>query len=155
MLQRLRSLKWWQKALLVLFVGWLVLQLFPLDMDNPPVRREPNWDSPQTRELAKTSCFDCHSNETEWPWYSHIAPVRFLIWNDVRSGRGEMNFSDWDNRSRSVGEIIEVIQTGRMPPDIYTLMHSNAKLSSDERDALSVGIRETLAQTEGSAENGD
>ena len=65
------------------------------DQVNPPVGAEPTWDSPETRALAKQACFDCHSNETEWPAYSRVAPVSWLIQHDVSEGRAALNFSEW------------------------------------------------------------
>src|SRR5687768_3027163 len=81
-----RMLRW----LGVAIVGVLAaVQLVPYGRDhtNPPVRQEPAWDRPQTRALVARACFDCHSNETTWPWYSHIAPVSWLIQRDVVEGR--------------------------------------------------------------------
>ena len=63
--------------------------------DNPPVRSEPQWDSPVTRDLVVRACFDCHSNETIWPWYANIAPISWLTTRDVDEGRDELNFSEW------------------------------------------------------------
>ena len=65
-----------------------VIQLLPFGHDhtNPPVRKEPEWDAPETRELAARACFDCHSNQTVWPWYSNVAPVSWLVWSDVVAG---------------------------------------------------------------------
>src|SRR5690606_30867239 len=82
-------------AFLVGFVG--VLQLVPYGQarSNPPVIQEPAWDSPRTRELAKRACFDCHSNETRWPWYARIAPMSWVLQRDVEAGRSVMNFSEW------------------------------------------------------------
>ena len=74
-----------KKIILIIIVvavgGFLLIQLVPFGRDhtNPPVVQEPNWDSPATRELAQRACFDCHSNETVWPWYSNIAPVSWLV----------------------------------------------------------------------------
>lgn len=128
----------------VLALAWLILQLIPLDRDNPPVVSEPSWDSPQTRVLAQRACFDCHSNETVWPWYSQVAPARLLIWKDVRDGREEMNFSDWTRADQEAGEIVEVIREGEMPPWYYTLMHPDAKLSAAEKQALIDGLSASL-----------
>jgi hypothetical protein len=63
---------------------------------NPPVRREPPWDTPATRELARRACFDCHSNETAWLWYTSVAPVSWLAQRDVDDSRRALNFSAWD-----------------------------------------------------------
>jgi hypothetical protein len=56
------------------------------DHSNPPVRIEPRWDRARTRELAVRACFDCHSNQTRWPWYSHVAPISWLVQHDVEEG---------------------------------------------------------------------
>ena len=124
----------------VLVVVWLVLQLIPLDRTNPAVASEPTWGDPQARELAKRACFDCHSNETVWPWYARVAPMKFLIWNDVREGRHTLNFSEWGSGRQETHEIAEVINEGEMPPWYYTLMHSNAKLSDAEKQQLIAGL---------------
>lgn len=83
---------------LVLFVGGFVLmQLvsYGRNHTNPPVVSEPTWDSPETRALAVRACYDCHSNETVWPWYTNVAPVSWLIQREVAEGREELNFSTW------------------------------------------------------------
>jgi mono/diheme cytochrome c family protein len=129
---------------------FLLIQLVPYGKDhtNPPVTGEPAWDSPQTRELAKRSCFDCHSNETVYPWYSNIAPVSWLVMNDTQEGRGRLNFSEWEAGSRraqrSADEVGEVIADGRMPLPIYLLQHPNAKLTDAEKQALITGLEASL-----------
>jgi hypothetical protein len=78
---------------------FLLLQIVPFGRmpSNPPVTGEPAWDSPQTRALAVRACFDCHSNETEKPWYSNIAPpISWATSDHVESGRGKLNFSEFD-----------------------------------------------------------
>ena len=69
----------------------LVIQVLPFGRDhtNPPVRKDPPWDVPDTRELAVRACFDCHSNETVWPWYAHVAPISWLVQRDVHEGTQE------------------------------------------------------------------
>ena len=125
----------------------LLIQLIPFGRNhtNPPVSSEPNWDSPQTRELAKRACFDCHSNETVWPWYSNVAPVSWLVYRDVEEGRRRLNFSTWNSsRHEETGEIIEVVQSGRMPMPIYLIQHPEAKLTAAEKQALIDGLRNSL-----------
>jgi len=73
---------------LILVLG---IQFFPLNQTNPEVIQEPNWDSPKTRAYAKRACFDCHSNETTWPWYAHVAPVSWIVTHHVNEGREEFN----------------------------------------------------------------
>ena len=128
-------------GLLVLF---LLIQLIPYGRNhtNPPVVSEPKWDSPATRALAQRACFDCHSNETVWPWYSNVAPVSWLVYADVAGGRRRLNFSDWNRGFQpSIGEISGIIQEGEMPPFQYLLMHPNAKLTAAEKQSLIDGLR--------------
>ncbi len=126
---------------------FLLIQLIPFGHQhtNPPVAQEPNWDSPQTRELAQRACFDCHSNETVWPWYSNVAPVSWLVQSDVNEGRSHLNFSDW-SKVREAFEIPEVVQEGRMPPSIFLIMHPEARLTQAEKEALVSGFKATVGE---------
>ena len=123
-------------ALIVVF--FIALQLVPYGHPhaNPPVQAEPNWDSPQTRELAKRACFDCHSNETVWPWYSNVAPVSWLIQKDVEEGRARLNFSEWNRAQREARGAARQVQQGRLPLANYLMIHPSAKLSPEETQAL-------------------
>jgi hypothetical protein len=124
----------------------ILIQFIPLPArgNNPAVVSEPTWDSPQTRALAKRACFDCHSNETTWPWYSYVAPVSWLIYNDVVEGRSRLNFSDW-NRGRQSGlEAAEMVQSGEMPPFYYLPVHPSAQLSAAEKQQLITGLNNTI-----------
>jgi cytochrome c551/c552 len=139
-----------KKAILWVLIGLIVLglliQLIPLPGrgNNPPVVSEPPWDSPQTRALAKRACFDCHSNETVWPWYSYVAPVSWLVYSDTMRGRSRMNFSEWNTHSRDVRDITEEIQSGGMPPAKYLLMHPDARLTDAEKGQLITGLTNSL-----------
>ena len=139
-----------KKGILWVLIGLVVLglliQLIPLPGrgNNPPVVSEPNWDSPQTRLLVKRACFDCHSNETVWPWYSYVAPVSWLVYSDTMQGRQRLNFSEWNNKSRDVREIAEVIQEGEMPPTIYLPLHPSAQLTAAEKEQLITGLANSL-----------
>jgi hypothetical protein len=131
----------------ILVVLLLVIQVLPIGKNhtNPAVVSEPNWDSPETRALAQRACFDCHSNETVWPWYSNIAPVSWLVAADVAEGRQQMNFSEWgQGGSKDVNEIADEVLEGGMPPFQYLLMHPEAKLTAAERQALVDGLRNSL-----------
>jgi hypothetical protein len=131
---------------LILFI---VIQFIPYGKNhtNPPVVSEPNWDSQQTRDLAKRACFDCHSNETTWPWYSNIAPVSWLVYRDVVEGRQRLNFSDWQNlHLREPGELASKISEGEMPPFQYLPMHPEARLTSAEKTQLINGLTSTLSR---------
>ena len=144
----------------VVIVGVLLLfaaiQLVPVWLlrTNPPVIAEPKWDSPATRDLAQRACFDCHSNETVWPWYSKVAPVSWLVILDTARGRNALNFSEWGvargeageggGRGEGGGEFGEVIQEGSMPPPAYLLTQSDARLTDAEKQQLIDGLYASL-----------
>jgi cytochrome c551/c552 len=137
-------------VVIVVVIGLVVLALSQLIVaplkTNPPVVSEPKWDSPQTRALAKRACFDCHSNETVWPWYSNVPPISWLVVSDTVRGRARLNFSEWGQGRVGAGEISEVIQKGEMPPAIYLPMHPNARLSNLEKQQLINGLSLSLGQ---------
>ena len=124
----------------------LVIQLVPFGRDhtNPPVIKEPQWDSSQTYDLAKRACFDCHSNETVWPWYSNIAPASWLVQRDVNKGREELNFSNWGGELDDLDELPEAVQEGEMPPKEYLLLHPEAQLTAQEKQILIQGFESTF-----------
>ncbi|MCB0007971.1 MAG: heme-binding domain-containing protein [Anaerolineales bacterium] len=129
--------------------GFLLIQLVPYgrNHDNPAVTSEPNWDSPETRELAKTACFDCHSNETDWsPWYASVAPSSWLVQHDVEEGRQHLNFSEWNDggRPRELDELWEVLEKGEMPPAVYILQHPEADLTPAQVEQLISGLQATV-----------
>lgn len=134
-------------GVVALFLLFLLIQLIPVDRANPMANVEPQWDTDHTRELAKAACFDCHSNETTWPWYAKIAPVSWLTAHDVNEGREYLNFSEWGSRRMETHEIAEVIDEGEMPPWYYVLVHPDAKLSDAEKQQLIDGLNVTFAQT--------
>jgi hypothetical protein len=133
-------------VLVVLVVGFLLIQLIPLSQTNPPVTREVKWDSPETRALAQRACFDCHSNLTTWPWDSHIAPSSFLITSHVNEGRSRLNFLEWDKPNADFEEVSRVMKNGEMPMWDYVLMHPTAKLTPAETQQLVDGLQSTFQQ---------
>lgn len=141
---------WVKRGLLGLAGLLIVVQLIPYGRDhtNPPVIAEPAWDSEQTRELTVKACFDCHSNEVIWPWYSNVAPISWLVQRDVDEGREELNFSEW-NRPQEGDEAAETVRDGSMPPRQYLLTHSEARLSEADMNALAVGLAVTLGDEDG------
>ncbi len=129
---------------------FLLIQLVPYGHShtNPPVVAEPAWSSPQVRAIAVRACFDCHSNQTTWPWYSNIAPVSWLVQRDVDSGRRRLNFSEWGTGRNRAGRIGEAVLGGRerMPPSYYVLMHPAANLTAADRQMLAQGIGSVVGQ---------
>jgi len=146
--------------ILSLLIGiFLLLQLVPYGRNhtNPTVVAEPTWDSPETRVLAVRACFDCHSNESVWPWYSNIAPVSWLVQRDVDEGREKLNFSEWrayveneegedEEKEYEWDDIEEVIRSGEMPLPIYLIQHPEAKLSATEKGQLIEGLLVSTGQ---------
>src|ERR1700690_972464 len=120
-----------------------LIQLIPYGHDhtNPPVIQEVQWDSPQTKDLAVRACYDCHSNQTVWPWFSNIAPMSWLIQHDVDEGRQKLNFSEWDKPQPNAAQAADDVQSGRMPRFYYVPLHPAANLTSAEKDALIQGLK--------------
>lgn len=141
------TLRTWLGRLALGAVGLLLaIQLIPYGRDhaNPTVESEPTWDSSTTRELAVQACFDCHSNETEWPWYTSVAPVSWLAQHDVEEGRRILNFSEWGRSYRSSHEAAETVLEGEMPPIYYLPTHADARLTDAEKRQLADGLSATL-----------
>jgi mono/diheme cytochrome c family protein len=120
------------------------LVLYGRNHFNPPATGEPVWDSPATRALAKQACFDCHSNETQWPAYAGVAPASWLIQRDVNEGRAVLNFSEWPRPQKAAGDAAEEVREGEMPPVAYALMHDHARLTESDRTRLAAGLATTL-----------
>ena len=116
----------------------LVIQLVPYGWwhSNPPVTANAPWPDSEAEAIARESCYDCHSNETEWPLYSYLAPMSWLVRSDVERGREELNFSTWDTGEGKLEDAIEVVTDGSMPPGNYTRIHRGTDLSEAEIDTL-------------------
>lgn len=129
------------KRILVGIVLILVaIQFVPVDRSNPPVTLDIPMDV-EVKNILRRTCYDCHSNQTTWPWYSYIAPVSWSITEEVAHGRSEMNFSTWDvyeesKRKKLIGEIWEEIESGEMPPAKYLYLHPEAVMTDAERERV-------------------
>lgn len=135
------------KRLFLLAVAlFLAMQLVPYgrERDTRLEIVEPDWDSPRTRELARRACFDCHSNQTVWPWYSWLAPASWLVQWDVDEGREHLNFSEFDRRQRHAEDCSEELLSGAMPPWQYLPLHPEAELSAEEKRELAEGFDRTF-----------
>jgi hypothetical protein len=139
-----------KKILIALAVLVVLAQLVPQSVfptTNPPVNPANAVDArthsltPAVAAILQRSCYDCHSNRTVWPWYSKVAPVAWLISNDVTEGRNEVNFSDWaqynpKRAARKLQEICEQVERGDMPLWYYRPMHRGTTLSAIDKDAI-------------------
>jgi mono/diheme cytochrome c family protein len=128
----------------VVFV--IVIQFVPYGREhtNPQVSNEPPWDSQETRNLFFRACRDCHSNETQWPWYASVAPASWLVYHDVQEGRSKFNVSRWGKGKQEADEAAEEVREGEMPPWSYLLAHPEARLSEVEERALIRGLVATF-----------
>lgn len=140
----------WLKMILIGLGGLVVLfglmQLIPYGRthSNPPITQEPKWNSPRTRELAKRACFDCHSNETKWPWYANVAPMSWVMEFDIEAGRSVINFSEWNRTYPLAVYSSQSILQGGMPTLKYKMAHPEANLSPQESLELARGLDATL-----------
>lgn len=124
-----------------------LIQLAPYGRahDDPTPTREVRLPDAETQKLFDGACADCHSDHTSWPLYSNVAPVSWLVQNDVNGGRRAMNLSEWDKRHPELAEIRRVIVGGGMPSLQYKVVHGRSRLSSTERHRLAAGFREMFA----------
>jgi len=146
MKQKLKMALW---GLAIIFV---IIQFVPVERVNPAVTGEIQVPD-AVKSIFETSCYDCHSNETEWPFYSYIAPVSWLVERDVTVGRKKLNFSKWDSYSlkrkkHKVEEIWEEVTEDNMPMFIYLITHPGASLDKEQKDILEEWCDTLLAEME-------
>lgn len=130
-----------KKFFWILFlIALIVIQFIPVKRTNPASISE--IDAPaDVKAIFRNSCFDCHSNETVWPWYSYVAPASWLLVSDINEGRENLNFSNWGNLDRSKQtklreEIWEEIREERMPLWQYRILHPGSKLSQEQKNLI-------------------
>ena len=129
------------KKILIGVAGIIIaIQFIPVDRSNPPVEGD-LMEATELKTVFKKSCYDCHSNETIWPWYSYVAPVSWLVADDVHKGRKHLNFSNWQNIevrkvAKAKEEIWEMVSEGEMPLGKYVLLHPEAKLSEKDKQLI-------------------
>lgn len=126
--------------LLLVFAGLIGIQFVPVERTNPPVTGEVAAPD-QVMETLRSACYDCHSNETQWPWYSRVAPVSWRITQHVRMGRRNLNFSEWqeltqDDEADVKRDIWDEVEEETMPLPDYLRMHPEAVLTGPQREGL-------------------
>jgi hypothetical protein len=132
----------------------LIIQLVPNELPavvdtNPGDIIQSGIVSEEVASLLKVSCYNCHSNETEYPWYSYVAPSSWLVARDVRLARAELNFSEWVemdmlDQLAALDDITDEVKSGEMPMGIYTLIHPSAKLDERQRDLIITWAEEAM-----------
>jgi hypothetical protein len=146
-------MKWWVTRVLVGFgLTLAAIQFVPVERTNPPAEAA----VPVSAELSavlKRACYNCHSNETIWPWYARVAPASWLVAKDVKEGRKEVNFSVWNQysdarKARKFKEIVEQVEANKMPQWYYVLLHPEAKLSASDKEMILKWARRPAAGAE-------
>ncbi|MCT4624560.1 MAG: heme-binding domain-containing protein [Schleiferiaceae bacterium] len=135
-----------KKIILLILIVLVVLQLLPVDRANPEIVKgedfiELNKTDEKVASIMRSACYDCHSHETVWPWYSYVAPVSWVVADHVEHGREELNFSTWkgyssDKMDHKLEECIEALEEGWMPEEGYVSMHEEANLSEEQKELL-------------------
>lgn len=139
-------MKWLKKILLFLLIVLVVIQFIQ------PARNKSNemlgTDISKTvivpenvQHILKISCYDCHSNNTNYPWYSKIQPFGWLLASHIKNGKAELNFSDFGSYSArrqtsKLNEIVNSVRDDNMPLSSYAMMHKDARLSNDEKTLI-------------------
>lgn len=128
-------------ALLIFLIIFIVMQFIQPNKENIVVDKNLEIKAPtEVMTLLKTSCFDCHSNETTWPWYSQIAPFSWVVANHVNTGRKALNFSTWENYSLQLKEekLKAIYRTAyaSMPLPSYIYAHEEANLTKEQRSMI-------------------
>ena len=125
---------------IVLVVAFIAIQFVPVKRDNP--RGPDTFAAPaEVKEIVKRSCYDCHSNQTFWPWYTYFAPASWIASGHVHEAREHLNFINWEKMSpeeqaHAAHEMAEEVEDGEMPPSMYLLFHTEAKIGEEHEKAL-------------------
>ncbi|TFV97277.1 cytochrome C [Algoriphagus kandeliae] len=146
--------KLWKYVGIGLLIVLIAIQLVPNELpsvksENPADIHESPWMEEEISIVIKKACYDCHSNQTNYPWYSHVAPFSWLVAKDIREGREELNFSEWENydpldQLAILDDIYGEVEEEEMPLPIYTWVHWDAKLEDSERKALMEWAERTM-----------
>lgn len=144
-----------KRILLGLAVALVVIQFFRIDKTNPPVEATQDFlniaaPSAEIATLIKDACYDCHSHETKYPWYSNVAPISWMVAHHIEEGREHLNFSKWGTfsakkRAHKIEECYEEVEKGEMPMYAYVLLHSEAKMTDEQKSALIAWFKEREA----------
>lgn len=135
-----------KKISVILLVGFILIQFFPIDKNNPAPTPQMDFltikNTPEsTANLIRNGCYDCHSNETKYLWYSNVQPIAWFLQDHIEEGRKELNFSTFatyepKRQAHKLAEAIEQIEKGEMPLDSYIIAHSEAKFSEAQKQEV-------------------
>ena len=135
-----------KKLLIIVIVLLVAIQFITIDKTNPPIDMSKDFisliNSPsELGTVIKSSCYDCHSHHTKYPWYSNVAPISWLIKDHINNGRNHLNFSTWADYSEKkkdhkLEECIEMIKSGEMPMNGYVMLHDEAEITHEQKMKL-------------------
>lgn len=135
-----------KKVFFLLVLAFALLQFFQIDKTNPPVDKNMDFltikKTPEDiAQLIKTSCYDCHSNETVYPWYANVQPFGWFLKDHIDEGRRELNFSTFATyeplrQAKKLNKAAKEVKEGEMPLESYLLMHKEAKLNQEQKELL-------------------
>lgn len=127
-------------------IAFVIIQFYPIDYNRSEIVLQTDFMSVNIVPVAiknsvQVSCYDCHSNNTAYPWYSKIQPAAWFLENHIKEGKAELNFNEWDDYSErrkksKLRSIVKQIESGEMPMESYTLIHRNAILSESEKERV-------------------
>ncbi|MBB4806305.1 hypothetical protein HNP38_001577 [Chryseobacterium defluvii] len=147
-----------KKVLIVFLVAFIIIQFFPIDKTNPPVNKGMDFltikkTPPEIAKMINASCYDCHSNETRYPWYADIAPSSWFLQNHIKEGRKHLNFSIFatyepKRQAHKLQECIEMIKKDEMPLESYIVGHSDARLTPEQKQELIKYFKKIKEDTE-------
>jgi hypothetical protein len=128
-----------KKFLAFLILVLIGIQFIAVERTNPPVKYD-FYAPADVKTIIKRACYDCHSNETKWPWYAKVAPMSLLAVSDVNNGRKHLNFTEWEQYSGNLEEIKlkiwQEIKDESMPPLQYRIIRGDGKLTQDEKSII-------------------
>ncbi|HID70885.1 MAG TPA: heme-binding protein [Desulfobacterales bacterium] len=147
------------KGLLLVTVGIIAIQFIPIDRTNPAVTAD--LQAPDDiKTMLTTSCYDCHSNQTVWPWYSYVAPISLQLNSHIKQGRERLNFSTWGEytvkeQKELASSVVREVSVGNMPKFPYTLAHPAARFNEEQQTRLTNWFKEAFAVSEKEVEGHD
>ncbi len=141
-----------KKILIGLVAILVIIQFFRIDKTNPEVIAENDFinmvqPDENIQAILKTSCYDCHSNETKYPWYTNIAPISWWVKDHINDGRKHLNFSEWGTykekkQKHKLEECFEEVEEGEMPMESYLIVHGEAELNTEQKEELVTWFKE-------------
>ena len=155
--------KWIKRVFLGLVAVFVLIQLVPVNRANPPIDPAKKlMPPPEVEAILRVSCYDCHSNETRWPWYSYVAPLSWWIANHVHDGQRRLNLSTWADikpragrdeayrggpelsvvqyKRKLLGDMETDIQEGRMPISSYLIIHHDARMTPQQYQVVAAWL---------------